>query len=228
VVWLVAWCALGGPVGCGAAQPKGHGGHDATSRHPFDNAAYWSSVFDDPKRDGWQRPDAVVAALALQPGMWVADLGAGTGYFSRRLAQAVAPGVLFAVETEPNLVTHLRARAEREHTDNVVPVLASASNPRLPPGALDLVLIVDTYHHIDDRLTYFRRLQGMLKPTGRVAIIDWHKHPLPEGPPPEHKLAREHVLAEMTQSGWRLLEAPEILSNQYFLIFGASARTDAP
>ena len=194
-------------------------GHDATSHHPFDNAAYWASVFDDPKRDNWQQPDAVVAALGLRPGMWVADLGAGTGYFSRRLAQAVSPGVVFAVETEPNLVTHLRGRAEQEATDNVIPVLGSSANPRLPPAALDLVLIVDTYHHIDDRLTYFRRLRGVLKPDGRVAIIDWHKRPIPEGPPPEHKLAREVVVDEMQQSGWRLASEPTVLSNQYFLIF---------
>jgi SAM-dependent methyltransferase len=89
--------------------------------------------------------------------MWVADLGAGTGYFSRYLDAAVGPrGVVFAVDTEPNLVAYLRTRAE-ERTASVVPVLASRDDPRLPPRALDLVLVVDTYHHLDRRLAY---LQG--------------------------------------------------------------------
>lgn len=211
-----------------AASPP-HGPHDATAHHPFDDPVYWSKVFDDPHRDAWQKPDAIVQSLALRPGMTVADLGAGTGYFEQRLASAVGPtGFVFAVETEPNLVAHLRTRAEREKTANVVPVLASFDNPRLPPASLDLVLIVDTYHHVDDRLTYFRRLQSVMKPGGRVAIVDWHKKPLPEGPPMDHKLARELVVDEMRQAGWTLAAEPDVLSYQYFLIFSVGGRSDAP
>ena len=107
-------------VACGHAPAR----HDATAHHPFDDVPQWVAVFDDPKRDAWQRPDDVITALELRPGMRVADLGAGTGYFSRRLSQAVGPtGTVFAVDPEPNLVGYLRTRAEREHTDNVVPVL---------------------------------------------------------------------------------------------------------
>lgn len=212
--------------GCAFAEARRAPSDDATSHHPFDNAAYWASVFDDPKRDAWQKPDAIVDALALRPGMWVADLGAGTGYFSKRLSRAVAPGTVFAVETEPNLITYLRERAEREGTGNVTPVLASVNNPRLPPAALDLILIVDTYHHIDDRLVYFRKLLDVMKPGGRVAIIDWHKRPIPEGPPMDHKLAREQVLDEMQRCGWRLLSEPAVLENQYFLLFTPNARSE--
>ena len=118
---------------------------DATSHHDFADVAYWSSVFDDPARDAWQKPDELVAALGVARGDVVADLGAGTGYLSRRLADAVGPdGTVLAVETEPNLVVHLRERAEREKTPNVVPVLASAADPRLPVGLVDLILVVDT------------------------------------------------------------------------------------
>ena len=117
------------------------------------------------------------------------------------------------------MVAHLRERAEREHTDNVVPILASLDNPRLPAGSVDLVLIVDTYHHLDDRLTYLRALQRCLRPRGRVAVIDWHKRALPVGPPPEHKLAREQVVTEMTAAGYRLVAEPDLLPYQYFLVF---------
>jgi ubiquinone/menaquinone biosynthesis C-methylase UbiE len=193
---------------------------DATAHHSFDDVAKWTKVFDDPARDEWQKPRELVAALSLHPGMRVADLGAGTGYFSRYLAAAVgSDGTVYAVDTEPNLVAHLRARAEQEHTANVVPVLASADNPRLPLASLDLILIVDTYHHIDARRAYFGRLRRSLTREGRVAIVDWHKHDLPVGPPASHKLAREQVVDEMTAAGYVLIEDPAVLPYQYLLIF---------
>jgi ubiquinone/menaquinone biosynthesis C-methylase UbiE len=161
-----------------------------------------------------------VAALGLRPGQCVADLGAGTGYFSRLLSAAVGPGgAVLAADPEPNLVAHLRDRAEREGTANVVPVLASPDNPRLPAGRVDLVLIVDTYHHIDGRRSYMRDLNRALRPPGRVAVIDWQKRPLPVGPEMDHKLAREQVVEEMEAAGYRLAEEPTFLPYQYFLIF---------
>jgi predicted methyltransferase len=193
--------------------------HDATSRQTFEDVGHWVRVFDDPRRDAWQKPREVVAALGLRDGMTVADLGAGTGYFSRHLARAVGDGgVVYAVETEPRLVAHLRTRAEREGTPNVVAIEATPGDPRLP-RAVDVVLVVDTYHHVDDRPVYFERLRRRLAPGGRVAIVDWHKRPLPEGPPPAHKLAREHVVEEMTKAGYRLVAEPDLLPYQYFLVF---------
>jgi ubiquinone/menaquinone biosynthesis C-methylase UbiE len=201
-------------------EPGYAGPHDATARHSFDDVEHWSSVFDDPKRDEWQKPDEIVKALALEPGMTVADLGAGTGYMSRRLADAVGPrGTVFAVDPEPSLVAHLRARAERDGTANLVPVLASADNPRLPTGGVDLVLVLDTYHHVDDRLAYFRDLRRVLRPGGRVAVVDWQKRATPVGPDLDHRLAREQVVEEMKAAGWALAAEPEFLPYQYFLVF---------
>ena len=212
------------------------------SAHDFSDVAQWQRVFDDPARDAWQKPRELVAALGIRPGMWVADLGAGTGYFSRWLDAAVranreerpgragtasggrGDGVVFAVETEPNLVAHLRERAEKERTSTIVPVLASFDDPRLPPRALDLVLIVDTYHHLDDRRAYLARLGAALKPTGRIAIVDWKQGDLPIGPPREHKLARDAVVDEMRAVGWALVDQPALLPHQYVLVFARPAR----
>lgn len=194
------------------------------SQHDFADVTQWRRVFDDPARDVWQKPRQLVDALDLRPGMWVADLGAGTGYFSRYLDAAVRPsGVVFAVDTEPNLIAYLRERAEREKTTTIAPLLASTDDPRLPPRALDLVLIVDTYHHLDDRLAYLERLGTTLKPNGRVAIIDWQKGELPVGPPAEHKLARQEVVEEMQAAGFVLAAAPALLPYQYVLIFARPA-----
>jgi ubiquinone/menaquinone biosynthesis C-methylase UbiE len=152
--------------------------------------------------------------------MCVADLGAGTGYFLPYLSKAVGKGgCVLALEPEPNLVVHIRERAEKGELENVTPVLVSFDDPRLPDASVDLVLIVDTFHHLDDRLRYLRRLRRALKPGGRVAIVDWFKRPLPEGPPPEHKLARDQVVQEMGAAGYVLNEEPKILPYQYFLIF---------
>jgi len=202
------------------APPEGHSPHDATVHHSFADVQQWVAVFDDPTRDVWQKPADVVRALGLREGMHVADIGAGTGYFSRYLAAAVGDsGAAFAVDTEPQMVAHLRERAEQEATSNVVPILASADNPRLPVAGVDLVLIVDSLHHIDDRINYLRRLRSFLKHGGRVAVIDFKKESIPVGPPPEHKLARAQVVEEFGTAGYRLASEPDILPYQYFLIF---------
>lgn len=152
--------------------------------------------------------------------MRVADLGAGTGYLSPYLSRAVGPtGGVLAVENEPSLVVYLRDRAERESIENLTPVLASSNDPRIPPGSVDLVVMLDTYHHLDDRVAYARRLARALRRGGRVAIIDWQKRDLPVGPPLDHKLAREDVLAEMQAAGYRLAGEPTLLPYQYFLVF---------
>jgi ubiquinone/menaquinone biosynthesis C-methylase UbiE len=211
--------AAGAPTPTTAPSPA-CGPYRATSDRTFEDVTYWTTIFDDPARDAWQKPTAVVAALAITPGATVADLGAGTGYFIPHLAAAVGPsGTVLAVETEPNLVAHLRSRAEHDGHANVVPILASFDNPRLPTGSVDVILIVDTFHHIDARLEYFRRLRSALTPRGRIAIVDWQKRDLPVGPERDHKLARGQVVREMAAAGYRLADEPDVLPYQYLLVF---------
>ena len=129
----------------------------------FDDAARWSRAWDDPERDGWQDPQRVVDLLRLRPGMRVADIGAGTGYFNPFLSRAVGPdGLVFAADIESTLVAHMQSRAEAESTANVRPVLAAPDDPRIPVARLDRVLLVNTYHHVDGRIGYFRRLRRLL------------------------------------------------------------------
>jgi len=197
----------------------------ATSTHDFADVDYWHKVFDDPKRDAWQKPEALIAALQIAPGSTVADLGAGTGYLTARLAKAVGPhGTVLAVETEPTLVAYLRQRAASEQTPNVVPVLTPADRPRLPRGGVDLIVILDTYHHLDRRHVYLPHLVRALRRGGRVAVIDWQAGQLPEGPPPDHKLPRQQVVDEMRAAGFALAAEPAVLPYQYVLIFGVAGQ----
>jgi predicted methyltransferase len=212
-------------AGRGAGAREEPHSHDATAHHPFTHVDQWVRVFDDPTRDRWQKPEEITASLRLAPGMVVADLGAGTGYFTAYLSKAVGPrGLVLAIDTEAEMVRHLGARARQEKTTNVLPILAAPDDPFLPQGRVDRVLVVDTYHHIDDRLNYFRRMREALSAKGLVAIVDFHKRPLPVGPPVEHKLDREFVVQEMRQAGWELAEEKTFLPYQYFLLFAPAAR----
>jgi SAM-dependent methyltransferase len=206
-------------VGCAQAEDD-----RATATHRFDDVTYWRKVFDDPKRDAWQKPAELVAALQVPVGATVIDLGAGTGYLASHLSRAVGPnGSVLAVEVEPNLVEFIRQRAEREGWANVTPTLASLDNPRLPGGSADLIVVLDTYHHLDRRRRYLPQVARALRPNGRVAVIDWKPGTLPEGPGPDHKLAAEQVVEEMGAVGFELIGRPDLLPYHYVLIFTAKA-----
>ncbi len=194
--------------------------HEGRASHSFADAEAWAERFESPRRDAWQMPDRVVAALAVEPAATVADIGSGTGYFARRFAAAVGPaGTVYAADVEPEMAVYVRRRADEEGQRNLVPVLASYDDPRLPDGSIDLVFIANTWHHIGDRVEYARRLAGDLRAGGRVAILDFLPGELPVGPGPEHKLSAEEVTAELTAAGYRPVAAHDFLPYQYVLVF---------
>ncbi|TDI19749.1 MAG: methyltransferase domain-containing protein, partial [Acidobacteria bacterium] len=164
-------------------------------QHRFEDAEQYARSFDDPARDVWQMPDRVIEALGVQPGQTVADVGAGTGYFTVRLAQSTGAKTIYAVDIEQSMVDYTRHRAEAAELDNVVTVLAGSDRTNLPEP-VDLVLIVDTYHHIPDRVAYFTRLRENLQPSGRLAIIDFKKDS-PSGPPVEFRFTPDQITGEL-------------------------------
>lgn len=208
----------------GHTQKHHHnGGDSATTTHRFDDVERWSSIFDAPDRDDWQKPDVLIKALKLGAGHIVADIGAGTGHLNKPLAAAVGPsGAVLAVDVEPNLIAHMRTRAEKESTANVIPILASYDNPRLPPASVDLVLLVDTFHHIDGRVQYFGRLKKSLKKGGRVVVVDFFKRELPVGPPLKHKIDMNQVAMELQEAGYAI-ESKDQKSLPYQYIVTARA-----
>lgn len=185
--------------------------------HSFQGAETWSKIFDDPRRDAWQKPHEVIQALGLKPDSVVADIGSGTGYFSTRLAHMVPKGRVYGVDTEPDMVKHLAGRALREGLGNLTAVKGSPGNAQLPEKA-DLALLVDVYHHIGDREKYFRQLRDSLKPGGRIAIIDFRMD-APDGPPQSARITPGQVRAEMERAGYTLATEHRFLPNQFFLVF---------
>ena len=203
--------ALGAPVR--AADP----GRDQY-QNPRDTAGYIAAQ-EDPARDAWQKPEQILDALSLRPGQTVCDVGAGPGYFTLRAARRVgASGRVFAVDVDPRILDALRERIDRAKVDNVTPVLGLGGDPLLPPGACDLILVIDVYHHFPDRAAYLRRLVRALRAGGRLAAVDWHKRATPIGPPQEHRVAREDFLADAARAGLRIAVEPTFLPNQYFVI----------
>lgn len=206
-------------IGCGR-------GGDTAPQHPhgdhfhkrFENADEWARVFDDPARDEWQMPGRVIDALALSPNSRVADVGAGTGYFAVRIAKRIPAGTVYAVDIEPDMVRFLGDRAKKENLPNLHPVAASADDAKLP-DSVDLVLVVDTYHHIPARPEYFRKLGASIAQNGRLVIVDFTQAS-EMGPPKEHRIAPETVESELAGSGWKKIGSHDFLPNQYFLIFG--------
>jgi endonuclease/exonuclease/phosphatase family metal-dependent hydrolase/SAM-dependent methyltransferase len=187
--------------------------------HRFDNPVEWAKSFDDPARDEWQMPTRVVDALQLTPGMKVADIGAGTGYFTMRLAKTPAAPTVFAVDIEKAMIEHILQRAMHDGlTKRVVGVLAGADRPNLPEP-VDLVLMVDTYHHIPNRVAYLTALKERLKPGARLAIIDFRKG-APAGPPEQFRFTPEQISAELSQAGFGLQASHDFLPRQMFLVYG--------
>ena len=211
---LAIVCAAGFLAGAAAQAP-------ATHQHSFGGAEQWAHVFDDPQRDAWQKPHEVIQALALKPNAVVADIGSGTGYFAVRFANMVPKGRVYGVDIEPDMVKYLAERAKREKRDNVIAIAGAPDDPRLPEKA-DLILMVDVFHHIDDRARYFLKLHASLKPGGRLAIIDFRLDS-PEGPPKAARIAPERVTAELKGAGYALAREHSFLPNQYFLIFKSAS-----
>jgi ubiquinone/menaquinone biosynthesis C-methylase UbiE len=199
-----------------AAQGPGdqHGVHQLHG----DPTAYIAAL-EDPKRDAYQKPHEVMQALAVREGEVVADIGAGSGYFSMRLAHHVgASGRVYAVDVSPDMIRHLHARVRDMTLLNVSPILALPDDPLLPQP-VDRFLIVDVWHHIEDQGGYLARMKKLLKPRGQVVMIDFQKRELPVGPPVGMKIAREDLLTQMEAHGFRLVKEHTFLPYQYFLIF---------
>jgi SAM-dependent methyltransferase len=192
-----------------------------THQHSFGNAEKWAQVFDDPKRDAWQKPHEVIEALRLARDARIADIGAGTGYFAVRFARMVPQGKIYAVDTEPDMVKHLAERAKGEKLPNIAAIRGAPDDPRIPES-VDLIILVDVYHHIDSREAYFRRLRSALRPGGRLAIIDF-KVDAPAGPPKASRIAAEQVRRELEQAGYRQKADHDFLPYQYFRVFEPAA-----
>jgi 2-polyprenyl-3-methyl-5-hydroxy-6-metoxy-1,4-benzoquinol methylase len=182
-------------------------------QHPPRSAAEYAKVLENPARDAWQKPHEVMQALALRSDEVVADIGAGSGYFARRMAHHAAK--VFAVDIDAKLLEMIKANAPA----NVETVPATHDDPKLAEGSVDTIFICDVLHHISNRPAYYAKLGKALKAGGRIVIIDFYKRELPVGPPVSMKLSEDEVKAELEAAGFVRKKSHEFLPHQYFLEF---------
>jgi SAM-dependent methyltransferase len=206
-------------------DPQHEHGHGKAGYHmDFSAVERFARHFDGPERDGWQKPAEVVRFLELGTAPIVADIGAGTGYFLPHLSKAVGPqGRVLALDVEPNMVEYMKQRSRKGGLANVEARVVAPEDPGLPPSSVDRVLIVNTWHHIDDRANYASKLARALRPAGSVLIVDFTLES-DQGPPREHRLTPEQVVKELEGGGLRAeIVRGETLPKQY-LVRGSLAK----
>ena len=160
-------------------------------------------------------------AMGIADGSVVADIGAGAGWFTIRLARRVGPqGLVYAEDVQDEMINAITRRVQREGLTNVKPVLGVGSNPRLPANSLDAVLVVDAYHEIEDRVTMLTNLARALKPQGRIGVVDFKLEGTGPGPAPDERVSPDVVVKDAKEAGLRLIRQEPFLPYQYFLIFG--------
>lgn len=191
-------------------------------------------VLEGPDRDAWQEPERIMDALGIADGAVVADVGAGGGWFTVRLAQRVGPnGLVYAQDIQPRMIESINRRVRRAGLTNVQSVIGTPSNPLLP-GPIDALLMVEVYGQVEDPVTLLRNVRPRLKPGGRVGIVEYKLDGGGPGPPPGERVEPAAVVRDAAAAGFRLLAREDGFRYQYLLVFvpgepGAPAgRSPAP
>jgi ubiquinone/menaquinone biosynthesis C-methylase UbiE len=178
------------------------------------------------KRDAEENTALVFKMLGVKEGMTICDLGAGNGYYSLHLADMVGPnGKVIAEEVQPEMLELLKKRAEKKGVKNLQLLLGTYTDPKLPPGSCDMILLVDVYHEFDHPIEMLRRIRSALKPGGRVAQLEFRSEDDNVPIRPEHKMSKEQVNKELAANGFKLVGQFDELPWQHLLFFG---RDDSP
>jgi len=203
------------PIDCPLAK---HGIHP-TDLHPFMDTEKYIAFLERPDRAKWQKPDEIVAALGLAGSETVVDVGAGSGYFSFRLARALPTGTVIATDIQPEMVRHMHHKAMSEGIQNLRAVLGDTADPGVPPTA-DLVFVCDVLHHVPNQSVWLGKLASQMKTGARLALVEFKQGKLPQGPPERLKLSRAKQLKLAKDAGLVLdEEKPKLLPYQTFMVF---------
>ncbi len=167
-----------------------------------------------------EKPDEAIAQLNLKPGMMVADIGAGTGFYTVRLARAVLPGgLVYANDIQPEMLERLKANAKAKGLKNVIPVLGTESDPKLTQQSLDMVLLVDVYHEFSRPQRMLDRIRDALKPDGQLVLLEFRKEDASVPIRPEHKMSVPEVKAEVAPEGYTFEKVVDTLPWQHIIFF---------
>ena len=206
------------PIDC----PLRKQGIDPHGLKPFQDIDNYISFLEREDRNEWQKPDEVVEALGLSGSETVVDLGAGSGYFTFRLAESLPNGKVIAVEIEPEMMRHIYHRAMTENISNVEVKIVSPNDPNISPEA-DIVFVCDVLHHIEDKPEWLSKLFSYMRTGAELVIIEFKEGDLPEGPPESIKISEGELVALLNEAGFVLQkEKVDLLPYQYYLVFTRS------
>ncbi len=195
--------------------------------HPVTGRVYAKPMSADgadwlsrPDRDEEEQPRLAIDALKIPKGATVADIGAGSGYITALLARQVGPtGRVYANDIQTRMLDLLRRNIDRQKINNVETVLGTIDDPKLPPGAIDLALMVDVYHEFSEPQKMLRGIRAALKPNGRMALIEYRGEDPSVPIRPEHKMTVAQVRAEVEPEGFRFVKTIETLPRQHIVVF---------
>lgn len=190
---------------------------DSNNEITFQNTKVWSQRLDDPDRDKWQKPNEVIEKLALSDGSIIADIGAGTGYFSTRIAQRYPKAKVYAVDLSSEMLDFIREKSAINKLNNIQVVQATKFGPSLPEK-VSLILLVNAYVHREDPVKYFIMLKNYLNQGGRIALIFFDENS-EKGPPKNMRISEKEAIDDMKRAGFELMHSYKIISDEYFLIF---------
>jgi len=175
---------------------------------------------DREEREREEQPQVAIAQFNLKPGMMVGDVGAGTGYYAIRMAKLVAPGgFVYANDIQPAMLEKLTAKANEAHVRNIVKVLGTESDTKLPEGKLDLVVMVDVYHELSRPQRILQDIKDSLKPGGRLVLLEFRKEDPSVPIRPEHKMSVDEVKAEVLPEGFTFEKVVDKLPWQHIIFF---------
>ncbi len=205
-------------TGCKEKKHSHDADHNKSNIHmnkrPFEELA---KGFEDPDRISWQKPEEVIAMLGDIKGKKIMDIGAGTGYFSFRMASGGA--TVIAADVDERFLEYIKHKKSETGDTLVLPRQVPYDDPKLTKNEVDAVIIVDTYHHIEDRVAYFRKVLNGIKAGGQLMVVDFKKEKTPHGPPLDHRLSSGEVVEELKKSGFSTItQDSSTLPYQYIII----------
>jgi SAM-dependent methyltransferase len=203
------------PIEC-PLRKQGINPHDLK---PFADTEKYITFLERSDRAAWQKPDAVIQELHLSEVEAIADVGAGSGYFTFRFARAVPKGTVYAIDIEPEMLRHIHHKAMTEGIRNIAVIKSTPGDPAIPAG-VDLVFICDVLHHVKEPEAWLNKLSAQMKKGSRLAVIEFREGDLPEGPPAAVKIPKKKLIEMIAENNFKLdRDKPDLLPYQTFLIF---------
>jgi len=186
---------------------------------PFADTQKYIDFLERSDRAAWQKPDAVIKELHLSGNEKIADVGAGSGYFTFRFARALPKGKVYAIDIYPEMLRHIHHKVMTEGVRNIEVIKSTPDDPTIPPG-VDLVFVCDVLHHVKEREAWLRKLSSQMKKGAQLAVIEFKEGDLPEGPPAAVKIPKKKLIGMIAENNFKMeREKPDILPYQTFLMF---------